>query len=166
MEQLTPLGAAFHFTPQDLRANRQGELSPAQRRTLWSRFVLTILGGGLLVLVPILVTWGLIMWAAQQNLNTTLSDNRALIGYLIAGMLGLIYFAANAQAVLLALDLWRGQTQAVVAPVKIWGGYLLMGKQRFLLDDDLDLSLIKSGLTYRAFILPLSQTLLSLEFAE
>jgi len=166
MDQLTPLGAAFHFTPQDLRVNRQGQVSPPQRSRLWKRFILTLLGGILLILAPTLITWILISWSARQSLPTTLTDDRAFIGYLIAVLLGLIYAAANFRTLLLCIDLLRGQVQPLVAPVRIWGEYLLIGQFRFVMEEETDLTLIKSGLTYRAFVLPMSQTLLSLEFAE
>src|SRR5436190_1210514 len=109
MDQLTPLGAAFNFTPQDLRANRQGEISPAQRSRLWWRFAVTSVGGILLILAPIFVTWGLIMWSERQSLPNTVSDDRALIGYLMGVMLGTIYVIANFHSLLLSVDLLRGK---------------------------------------------------------
>jgi hypothetical protein len=162
---LTPLADAFHFTPDDLRANRENRLSGRQKLKQWRRFWGHLGGGVMLVVAPILITWGLILWGSEQSLSDTIYDSRSLIGYVIALMLGVIYVIANVSALVLFFDLLRGRVYVVRGTAEVWGRYLKVGGYRFVMDEG-DLSMIQPGMHYRVFILRLSQTLLSIEFAE
>src|SRR5688500_3361033 len=122
-----------------------------------------LFGGLLLMVTPVLLGWGLILWGSDEAL--TFTDSRALIGYLVGLVLGIIYVVANWQDLLLLVDLMRGQVVTVEATAQVWGKYLILDRYRFVLDDAV-LALMKSGLRYRAFVLPLSQTLLSIEFSD
>ena len=161
----TPLASAFHFSPDDLRVNRESRLSGRQRLYLWRRFGLLAGGGILLILTPMFLTWGLVMWSTEQNLDEVVYDDRVWIGYLIAVLLGVMYVVANHKSLALLVDLLMGHVQEERGIGQVWGRYLKIGKHRFVIDDDA-LEMIQSGLQYRVFVLPLSSTLLSIEYAE
>jgi hypothetical protein len=162
---LTPLADAFHFTPDDLRANRENRLSGRQKFKQWRRFWGYFWGGVLLIFAPILITWGLVMWGTEQSLSDTVYDSRSLIGYVIAVILGLIYITANFSPLILCFDLLVGRVYSVRGTAEVWGRYLRVGGYRFVMEEG-DLSMIQPGMHYRVFMLQLSQTLLSIEFAE
>ncbi|MFP4321408.1 MAG: hypothetical protein ACLFTK_03045 [Anaerolineales bacterium] len=159
------LGDVFNFTPDDIRANRQRRLSRRQRRRLWGRFIGTLLGGLVLMSVPVLLGLALISLETGISPRAALEDNRAIVGLLIGGLLGVLYALANWPSLLLLVDLIDGRVRSVRAPARLWGHYLLLGDERFVVGDDLD-GLVRDGVRYRAFVLPLSKTLLSLEFAD
>lgn len=162
---ISPFGEAFHFTHEDIRANRQRQLSWRQRRRLWGLFWLTLIGGLLLVMMPILVAWSLIWWATDQPFAAAMGDSRAGIGYLVGGLLGGMYFLANFKTLLLAVDLLGRRVRVLKGVAQIWGQYLLIGRHRFVIGEEA-VGMLQSGLSYRVFILPASNTLLSIEFAE
>jgi hypothetical protein len=165
MESVTPLAAVFHFSPDDLRVNRERRLSFGQRRRLWLRFFTTVLGGLLLMAAPILIAWVLIVWSTGQNLEDTIFDNRAMVGYLVGLILGLMYGIANAKSLILAFDLLFGRVKMIRGTANIWGSYLSMGPYRFVIEDEAA-AFMQSGMRYRAYVLPFSSTLLSIEFAD
>ena len=162
---LTPLAAAFHYTPDDLKANRQYRLSGRQRRALWLRFWLVALGAVLLFTVPILLAWGLVLWSSAQGLNAAINDTRAGLGYAVGVILGSFYVIANWSSLMMFFDLLRGRVVEVTGPAEIWGRYLTIGDRRFVVDVDA-LQMLQPVLNYRVFLLPRSRAMLSIEFAE
>jgi hypothetical protein len=162
---LTPLAAAFHYTPDDLKANRQFRLSGRQRRAQWLRFWLVALGAVLLFTAPILLAWGLVLWSGAADLNAAINDTRAGLGYAVGFILGSIYVIANWASLLMFFDLMRGRVVEATGPAEVWGRYLTIGGKRFVVNED-ELQMLQSGFAYRVFLLPRSRTLLSIEFAE
>ncbi len=160
-----PLASAFHFTGEDLQANRQGKITSRQRRRLWGRFLMLFCGGFLLLGIPILLAWALIAFATDQPFSEALWDGRMFSGYMIGLLLWSIYLGANYRVWLMAVDLLRGKVIPVVGPVRVWGQYLILENHQFVLEDAA-LALVKTGLRYRVFTLPQSSTLLSIEFYE
>jgi hypothetical protein len=165
MMEALPLASAFRFTGEDLQANRQGKVTAAQRRRLWRRLFVVFFGGLLLLLVPILLAWSLITFATNQSFSEAFWDGRMFSGYLVGLLLWSIYLGANYRTWLLGLDLLRGKVISVAGPVRVWGRYLILEDYQFVIDETA-LSLVKTGLRYRVFILPSSCTLLSIEFSE
>ncbi len=164
-DQSITLGDVFNFTPQDIRANRERRLSGRQRRRLWLRFWGLALGGALLVAAPVLLGLALISLETGISLGDALGDNRARVGMVLGALMGVLYALANWQGLALAVDLLDGRVRSLRAPARRWGQYLLLGDYRFVVGDDLE-GLVRDGMAYRAFVLPLSKTLLSLEFAD
>jgi len=162
---LTPLASAFQYTPDDLRANRQSQLSGRQRRRLWGRFWLLALGAGLMVIVPIALALGLALWSTDQSLSAAMNDTRTGLGYAVGFILGIFYVIANWSSMWTFFDLLRGRVVEIVGPAQLWGRYLIVDEARFVVDDHA-LQMLQSGVTYRVFMLPRSKTLLSIEFAE
>ncbi|HLA44005.1 MAG TPA: hypothetical protein VJZ27_11245, partial [Aggregatilineales bacterium] len=146
--KLLSFSSAFHFTDADIKANRRGRLSRWQRGYLWRRWIITALGGLLLTLTPILLAWILIIWSTGQRFSDTLFDNRAVIGYLVGIILGVIYSAANFKGLLLLSDLMRSRVIPVRGKVEIWGQYLLIGQYRFVVDEEA-IAVVQSGLQHR-----------------
>lgn len=164
-ERLFFLGDAFGFTAEDIAQNRQGRMTWAQRGRLWRRFWATALGGVLLAGVPAIAAGWLVHWATGIPLDAAFTDTRATSGYVVALLLGVIYVAANHKTLLLFIDLLLGRVQTVRGMMEIWGRYLVIGGYRFVAEETA-LESVQAGLRYRAFVLPASNTLLSLEFAE
>lgn len=164
-ETITPLASVFGFSADDLRANRERRLSFRQRRQLWGRFITTALGGLFLMIIPPVLVWFVIVWSTGQTLNETLGDQRAVFGYGIAALLGLMYCIANIKGLLLLVDLVGNRVRMIRGGANIWGSYLIMGHYRFVVDDDAA-AFVQSGMRYRAYVLPASSTLLSIEFAD
>ncbi len=166
--ELTPisqLGRAFNFSSDDLRANRAGRTTRRQRQQLWRRFWANNLILLLLLVAPIIVTWILVAWGQKTALFSVWDDDAALIGYAISAILGVFYLLGNFQAWLMGVDLLRGRVQPVTGTVERYGHYLYIGAFRFLLESG-TLALIQSELRYTLYVLPSSQVILSLEFAE
>ena len=162
---LTPLAAAFEYTPDDLKANRQGRLSGRQRRALWMRFWGVFLGLVLLVVVPIVLAWGLVLWSSDDGLSAAMNDTRAGLGYAVGAILGIFFAVANWPSLMMFFDLMRGRVRESTGEAHIWGRYLTVGDDRFVVGQDA-LNMLQPGLNYRVFLLPRSRTLLSIEFAE
>lgn len=168
MAELTPLvqlGQAFKFSSDDLRANREGKLTFRQRRRIWQRFWQALITALLMLLIPIIVTWFLLFWQTSATLADVLNHPAALIGYSTGAILAAFYIIANAPAFFVVIDVWRGRVQAISGPVERYGQYLVLKKRRFLLESN-TLDLIQNGLRYTFYILPGSQHILSVEFAE
>lgn len=166
--ELTPiaqLGRAFNFSSDELRANRAGRTTRRQRQRLWRQFWVHNLMLLVLVVAPILVTWILVAWGQQAALLSAWDDDATLIGYAVSAILGLFYLLGNFQGWLMGIDLMRGRVQAVSGTVERYGHYLYIGSFRFLLESG-TLALIQSELRYTLYVLPSSQVILSLEFAE
>lgn len=167
-DDLTPnsqLGRAFNFSSDELRTNRAGRTTARQRRRLWRQFWIHNLIWVLLLVVPTIVTWILVAWGQRTALLLVWNDDAALIGYAVSAILGLVYAVGNYQIWLMGVDLLSGRVQAVTGPVERYGHYLYIGSFRFLLESG-TLALIQSELRYTLYVLPSSQVILSLEFAE
>ncbi|NJL94280.1 MAG: hypothetical protein HC915_11430 [Anaerolineae bacterium] len=162
---LAPLAEALRFSTEDLRQNRQGKLSIRQKGRLWARCLGTLAGGLALALAPILLTWLLLGWSNAQLTQANLADSRAWLGYAVGLALGAFFFVANFRAVFLLPDLLAAQTVPLEAQAQVWGRYLVIKQRRFVLEPP-SLELIRHGVRYRVYFLPLSNTLLSLEFAD
>ncbi|PJF44300.1 MAG: hypothetical protein CUN55_04670 [Phototrophicales bacterium] len=167
-DELTPiarLGRAFNFSSDDLRANRAGRTTLRQRKRLWRRFWTHNFIFLMLLISPIAVSWVLVAWGTQESIFSVWDERPALIGYIVSAILGVFYLIGNFQNWLMALDLMRGRVQAVSGTVERYGHYLYIGSFRFLLESG-TLALIQSELKYTLYVLPSSQVILSLEFAE
>lgn len=164
-EAVNPLAEAFRYTSRDLKLNRERRISGSQRRRLWLRFMGTAIGGLLLTLAPLLVTWGLLIWASGAGLSAALSDERALIGYMVGGILGGFYGLSNIKSLLLWADLLQSRVRIIKGPASVWGSYLQVGRYRFVIDERAA-KLVQAGVSYRVYLLPASRTLLSIEFAD
>lgn len=167
-DELTPvtqLGRALSFSAEDLRANRSGRVTVRQRRTILRRFLSSVFVFLLLLLVPIGVGLILVAWGTEQSVDAVLRDDAALIGYLSGFALGLFYLTASLQQFLLGADLVTGRVLMISGPVERYGRYLYIGQKRFLLEAG-ELDLIQTELHYTLYVLPVSQHVLSLEFAE
>lgn len=156
-DAITPFG----YKTQDVRRNREGHLSAGQRRQLTQRWLVTVLGGVALVFAPIVLAWILILWGTGDNFAAVISQ--AWLGYLIGLLLGILYAAVNFRSLLLGLDLLRGIVKPVSGMARMWGEYLIVGQDRFVIEQR---ELIQDGLQYRVFFLPASRTVLSIEFSE
>lgn len=165
MDVINPLADAFNYTPDDLRANRAGKLSGRQSRRMWGRFIIALVQLLLLMTVPVGVTWWTVSWGADLSFEEVIYDNRAMIGYLVAAILSGFYLISNSSSLALIGDLLGRRVRPLRGEAAIWGRYLKMGKRRFVLDDDA-LAAIQPNLVYRAYILPASGVLLSIEYAE
>lgn len=168
LEELTPtarLGSAFSFTPDDLRANREGRLTLRQRRDLLSHFWSTALMGLLLLLGPILVGVILVWWGTEKSFGDILTDSATLAGYLTGIIAFGFYIFINYKSLLLPLDVLRGRVRALSGPVKRHGLYLQIRNSQLLLEEVV-LDLIQDGLHYTFYILPRSHKILSVEFSE
>lgn len=168
LQELTPiaqLGMAFHFTSDDLRANREGKLTLRQRRKLVAQFWSTVLVGLLLLLGPSVVGLILVAWGTDQSFGDTLTDSAALAGYL-TGLIALsFYVAINFKSLLLPFDVLRGRVLALSGPVKRHGLYLQVRHTHLLMEEAV-LDLIQDGLHYTFYVLPHSRKILSVEFSE
>jgi hypothetical protein len=167
-DELTPisqLGRALSFSYDDLRTNRAGGVTRRQQRMLWQRFW----GGAfifiILLIVPIAVSWVLVAWGTTQSLTSVVFDDTTTIGYLIGIMAGMLYLMTAMRNFLLAADLVRGKVRSITGPVERYGRYLYVGQERYLLQAG-TLELVQSELHYTLYFLPVSQYILSLEFAE
>lgn len=166
--ELTPisqLGRAFNFSNEELRANRAGRTTRRQRQRLWRRFWAHQLILALLIVAPVVVTWVLVAWGQKVALFSVWGDNASLIGYMVSAILAVFYLAGNFQGWLMGIDLLGGHVQAITGIVERYGHYLYIGQYRFLLESG-TLALIQSEVRYTLYVLPNSQVILSLEFAE
>lgn len=166
--ELTPisqLGRAFNFSSDELRANRAGRTTRRQRQRLWRRLWGHNLILALLIMVPVVVTWILVAWGQEVTLFSVWDDDAALLGYVLSAILGTFYLAGNFQSWLMGIDLLHGRVQAITGIVERYGHYLYIGSYRFLLESG-TLALIQSEVRYTLYVLPSSQVILSLEFAE
>lgn len=164
-QELYPLAAAFGYTPHELSLNRQKRLSGAQWRKLTLRFLGVTLGGLLLALAPVIIAWGLLAVSTDQSLSQVIGDSRAWVAYVLAIALAGLYMASNYRALLLGVDILALQVRTIRGKGRLQGSYLVIGNYRFLLDETA-LQALQNDLVYRIFILPYSQTLLSIEYAE
>jgi hypothetical protein len=159
------LAAPLGYHPHELALNRQKRLSWRQWRAQALRFAGVALGGLLLTLAPMVVVWGLLSGSSDQSLSQSIGDSRAWIGYGLGLALACVYILANYRALLLGLDILLGRVRAVRGKGRTQGAYFILGNYRFLMEASA-LAALPDDLTYRAFILPYSQTLLSLEYAD
>lgn len=165
LTSLAQLGQVFHFSSDDLRANREGKISLRQRWRLWRRFWGTFFTILALLLIPILVGWALVLSGTDKALIDVLFDPAALAGYITGFMLAGFYTLVNFSTLVLLVDMSRGRVRAVSGPVQRMGRYLFINKRRFLVEVS-TLDLIQTGLHYTFYVLPGSQHILSVEFAE
>lgn len=167
-DELTPitqLGRALSFSHEDLRVNRSGAVTPRQQRRLWQRFWSGLLTFLVLAFVPIAVTWLLVAWGTTQSFGHVVADDAAMIGYIVGIMAGGFYVATAVRNFMLLPDLVRGQVKSITGPVERYGRYLYVGRERYLLQSGAS-ELVQSELHYTLYFLPVSQYILSLEFAE
>ncbi len=166
--ELTPLaqlGKAFDFSNADLRANRDRQLTRRQRRAIWMRFLVTLFYWLMLLTVPSAVGLVLLTWGSDKSLAEIIFSTEAAIGYGTGALLSSFYAAVHYQTLLLVVDAFRGRVVAVSGPVRRYGQYLYLNQRRFLLETDSH-DLIQNGVSYTLYILPGSQHILSIEFAE
>ena len=155
----------FHFTSDDLRANREGTLTLRQRRKLVGQFWSTFMIGLLLLLGPSAVGLILVAWGTEKSFADVLTNRAALAGY-VTGMIALaFYMVINFKSLLLPFDILRGRVLALSGPVKRHGLYLHVRGTRLLMESTV-LDLIQDGLHYTFYILPRSRKILSVEFSE
>ncbi|MBI5930460.1 MAG: hypothetical protein HY862_14210 [Chloroflexi bacterium] len=167
-QELTPiaqLGLAFHFTSEDVRANRDGRLTLKQRRELLAQFWSTLFIGLLLLLGPSLAGLILVWWGTQNSLGDVLTNNASLAGYLTGAIALTFYVVMNYKLLLLPLDIMRGRVLILSGPVKRHGLYLQVRHAQLLMEAA-TLDLIQDGLQYTFYILPRSRKILSVEFSE
>lgn len=165
LSPLAQLGKAFGYSVDDLKNNRVGRLSRRQRRQVWGRFSLTLIGWLLLLLFPIGVGLALVLWDGQTSFSDALFHPATSAGYLVGGLLALFYGVVQFSTLMLVVDVLRGRVHAISGPVERYGRYLYVKRSRFLLEQH-KLDLIQSGLRYTFYILPGSRQVLSIEFAE
>ncbi len=168
LQELTPtaqLGMAFHFTSDDLRANREGTLTRRQRRKLMGQFWSTLMIGLLLLLGPSVVGLILVAWGTESSFRNILTHSAALAGYLTGVIALAFYVAINFKSLLLPFDLLRGRVLALSGPVNRHGLYLHVRGTRLLMESTV-LDLIQDGLHYTFYVLPRSRKILSVEFSE
>lgn len=167
-DELTPisqLGQSLSFSIEDLRTNRSGNVTVRQRRRLWKRFWSGAVIFLMLLMVPIIVSWILVAWGTEGGLTDIITNDAATIGYLTGAMACMFYAITASHSFFLAADLMRGEVKAITGPVERYGHYLYIGKSRYLLQSG-TLDLVQSELHYTLYVLPVSQMILSLEFAE
>lgn len=164
-KEISPFNDAFGFTDKDLDANRAKRLSWRQRRRLSSQWLGTLVSTLLLAIVPILLTWSIVAYATDVTVIGAASASESLIGYVVGGLLGILFALVNHKTLMLGWDLLIGRVRSLRGVAQIHGRYLIIGKRRFLLDEDA-LKMVQSKLRYRVFVLPASSTLLSIEFAD
>ena len=168
VDDLTPLaqlGVAFRFSSDDLRANREGKMTLRQRRIAWQRFWSTVIVFILLIMIPIMLAWGLLLWESDKSINDVMTDSAATIGYVTGIVLAIFYITVSYERLLLIIDTLRGRVAKISGSVERYGRYVYIKNRRFLLDSD-KLELIQNGLQYTLYILPMSHQILSIEFAE
>lgn len=167
-DELTPitqLGQALSFSHEDLRTNRAGAVTRRQRRALWQRFWAGAFTFLMLLVGPIAIGWVLVAWGTTQNFAGVVTDDAATIGYLVGLIAAGFYVLTTARNFLLAADLVRGEVHSITGPIERYGRYLYVGQERYLLEAG-SLELVQSELHYTLYFLPVSQYILSLEFAE